>query len=181
MTKVTIKNNKLINDPIRIGIGQYYKSGDIIYILASVDNKKVILVSVVNGKRWPLQPVEVSNIDNISNEEWDKIRCDSKFELIPEIEIIIKLNSMTQVKINIPPVIKTYHVGQYFQLGEEIYILSRIHRNQVVLIALKDGNRYTNPVYVMDDFNISEEEFKILQGSNKGNFKPVSEITISIP
>ena len=147
MTKVTIKNNKLINDPIRIGIGQYYKSGDIIYILA----------------------------------EWDKIRCDSKFELIPEIEIIIKLNSMTQVKINIPPVIKTYHVGQYFQLGEEIYILSRIHRNQVVLIALKDGNRYTNPVYVMDDFNISEEEFKILQGSNKGNFKPVSEITISIP
>ena len=57
MTKVTIKNNKLINDPIRIGIGQYYKSGDIIYILASVDNKKVTLVSLVNGKRWPLQPV----------------------------------------------------------------------------------------------------------------------------
>lgn len=86
MTKVTIKNNKLIKDPI--GIGQYYKSGDIIYILASVDDKKVILVST-NGKRWPVQPVEVSNIDNISNEEWDKIRYGNELELIPEITIIL--------------------------------------------------------------------------------------------
>jgi len=57
---------------------------------------------------------------------------------------------------------KTYKVGQRFQadLSENNkYILAHIGCNQVILISLSDGNRFSDHVSVIDSSNISEDEF----------------------
>lgn len=59
-----------------------------------------------------------------------------------------------------------YKLGQRFRCGDDLYILSRLDIDQVILINLEDGNawRYGGGA-VEDDKKITEEEFSKLTGS----------------
>jgi len=67
---------------------------------------------------------------------------------------------------------RTYIFGQRFLLDNETeYILAQVDFDKVVLISLKDGNRYTDVLDVEDSLMITEEEFKIICGNSYGQFK----------
>lgn len=55
-------------------VGQLYmtENYETKFILAQITFKTVALISIKNGNRW-VDPVEVVNPDNISEEEWDQI------------------------------------------------------------------------------------------------------------
>jgi hypothetical protein len=56
-----------------------------------------------------------------------------------------------------------YKQGQRFinkgtRLNEE-YILANVNGGSMILLSLKWGNRFTNPVEVLDPTNVTQEEF----------------------
>lgn len=66
-------------------------------------------------------------------------------------------------------------VGQFWEDGGEIYILSHVEMNCVTFISLENGNRFTEfPIKVKSTTDISEEEFKRLNGRT-GNFTRITK------
>jgi|SRR5690606_2039480 len=63
----------------KIGNRYQYEGED--YILACVDNKKIALISLEDGNRWT-NPISVNLVDNISEDEWDRITEGEPFQLL---------------------------------------------------------------------------------------------------
>lgn len=67
---------------IRIAVGQRFTDCGIEYILAQVGEGMVCLISLVSGNRYA-EPIEVGNITDITEMEWDYIKQWDKFVLSP--------------------------------------------------------------------------------------------------
>lgn len=52
-------------------------------------------------------------------------------------------------------------IGDVFEVDGTNYLLSLLSRDRIALISLSDGNRWTNPVAIIDKpgWTITEEEF----------------------
>lgn len=65
-----------------------------------------------------------------------------------------------------PLLFQFYKPGQRFEIflsGDgmnHVFILARVKQNSVALIDLVDGNRFSDPIDVVDSCQITHEEFK---------------------
>lgn len=62
---------------------------------------------------------------------------------------------------------KTYRIGQTFNNGE--FLLAQVGNGSVCLIAIKQGNRHKDPIFVTDNTRITEDELMKIMG-NSGSF-----------
>ncbi len=67
-----------------------------------------------------------------------------------------------RIEQELPSLFPSYKVGQRFEIEACRYILARVRKDTVVLICLDDGNRFTDPVDVINSCNITAEEFRKL-------------------
>jgi len=72
-------------------IGQifYHHSKGDLYILAQVDANEVSLISLREGNRWAA-PVDVADIENITETEWQKISIGGRFDRQKQLERLFK-------------------------------------------------------------------------------------------
>ena len=77
-------------------------------------------------------------------------------------------------------VFENKHVGQIFKHSGEFWLLGRVNRNIINLFSLNDGNRWTTQLPVVDDNNITEDEWNLLLGSNADEFEVVDKKTVLI-
>lgn len=62
---------------------------------------------------------------------------------------------------------KNHAIGNFYEIEDDLFVLSQIGYAKVCLISLTAGNRFTDPVAVSDSHNITEDEFyKISNGKN---------------
>lgn len=71
---------------------------------------------------------------------------------------------------------ETYRIGQFFNRQGETYILSQVDVAKCVLVSLRDGNRFSDPVKVDSVRKITASEFESIKGKD-GRF---TETRISI-
>lgn len=64
-------------------------------------------------------------------------------------------------------------IGDRYSLSAENYILSQAQKNRVTLISLQSGNRFVDPVHVIDALEIKPVEFYRIAGGEPENFKPL--------
>lgn len=53
---------------------------------------------------------------------------------------------------------KHYHIGQYFLIDDEVYLLAQTGYSEVTLIGLTSANRLDDPIKVKDVYRITEKE-----------------------
>jgi len=64
-----------------------------------------------------------------------------------------------------------YSIGQLFVgYGKDGYLLAQVDSYKVGLICLADGNRWSNPVDVLEPYNITEAELESIYDG--GKFEP---------
>jgi hypothetical protein len=56
------------------------------------------------------------------------------------------------------------NIGQIYHYGENYMLLCQCDHNEVALIDLDDGNRWTFPVEVKDPYDISDDEWTEITG-----------------
>lgn len=90
---------------------------------------------------------------------------------------------MTQREITpvnpVTPVQKT-QVGDVFVYNSHLYMICRCGYNEVILVALDDGNWWNDPHNVKEDMDITEDEFNEIIGRNNraSDFERISKIKI---
>ncbi len=72
----------------------------------------------------------------------------------------------------------TYAIGQKFQntgMFPEVYILAQVAFKQVGLVSIESGNRWYDPVTVLDVTKITETEFEVIAGNSPEQFELINE------
>lgn len=82
---------------------------------------------------------------------------------------VLDLDDFRSYRIKQPKIPIKYKIGDRFKNEDDFeYILCRVTENQVCLISLDYGNRWVDPVEVVDSRLLTEEEFSLI--SRGGEF-----------
>lgn len=88
------------------------------------------------------------------------------------------MSNKTEVQITTAIKEEAHNIGDYYKLGDELYILVSVEGN-VVLICLNDGRFYASP-YDHESFGfLTTKEFAEVSGNNDA-FVKVQKVKISI-
>jgi hypothetical protein len=74
----------------------------------------------------------------------------------------------------------TYAIGQKFQntgMFPEVYVLAQVAFKQVGLVSIESGNRWYDPVNVVDVTEITETEFEVIAGDTPEQFELITKET----
>jgi hypothetical protein len=92
---------------------------------------------------------------------------------------------MTEIIINVEQKKKesVHKVGNIYQYTDDwgekdLYILSRVYNESIVLVSLSNGNRFHNQMEVKDSDKISNEDFRECASDRPEEFMLLSKIEI---
>lgn len=88
------------------------------------------------------------------------------------------MSNKTEVQITTAIKEDTHNIGDYYQLGDELYILASVQGN-AVLICLNDGRFYAEPYEYESVGVLYNYEFAKCRGNND-DFVKVQKVKISI-
>ena len=164
----------MYNLPSEIELGQIYRFYTLkyeYYILSQVDFGKIALVALENGSNRKSHTIEVKSIGNITHEEFKAcagIGGIDNLEYVGMANDVLKIHEDESVKFKIS-------IGQYWKNKEDgnIYLLSFLEKrsetcswpmevpsDKIVLINIKNGNRFNDAMFVKNAYNISKEEWE---------------------
>jgi hypothetical protein len=76
-------------------------------------------------------------------------------------------NKLGKLRVELEEVSKICYINQRFVFDDEEFILAQTDCKKVSLISLSSGNRWNEGVAVVDEYNITEEEFKEISFNRK--------------
>lgn len=88
------------------------------------------------------------------------------------------MSNKTEVQITTATKEDTHNIGDYYKLGDDLYILASVEGN-AVLICLNDGCFYASPYNYESISYLTDYEFEKCRGNNDA-FVKVQKVKISI-
>jgi hypothetical protein len=92
---------------------------------------------------------------------------------------------MTEITISVEQKEKesAYEIGNIYQHTndwneKQLYILSRVYHESIVLVSLNNGNRFHDPISVKDSSKISNEDFCKCTFNRPNEFVLMSKLEI---
>lgn len=90
------------------------------------------------------------------------------------------MSNKTEVQITTATKEETHNIGDYYKLGNSLYILANV-QGMAVLIDLNEGCFFTKPVeYDPSSYEVNGIQFSKCCGSRYGDFVKVQKVKISI-
>lgn len=147
-------------------VSAYWTAGMIVEFIQD-DGSDMPLFKILEGNakcKWPnnethiyLCDLEPISVDNINGKQ---------------------MSNKTEVQITPATKEDTHNIGDYYKLGDELYVLANVEGN-AVLICLNDGHFYASPCNYESISSLTAYEFAKCRGNNDA-FVKVQKVKISI-